>query len=278
MAARNGWEGERLGAVKIAIVGAAGNMGGAILAGLVDARTTAELVAAVLPEDAAAVRERHPGVTVGTVAEVPVDADVVVLAVKPYDIAALVGSLPVRAGQLIVSIAAGITTAQIEAVVPAGVAVVRVMPNTPASIGQGISIVSGGATSAPGQVELACELMGSVGATVVVPEKQLDAATALSGSGPAYVFYIAESLIEAGVHLGLPRPVAARLVEQTLVGSSLLLQGSDEHPAVLREQVTSPGGTTAAALAVFEADGLRSTLLKATRANRDRSREIAAEG
>jgi pyrroline-5-carboxylate reductase len=112
----------------------------------------------------------------------------------------------------------------------------------------------------------------------VVPEKHVDAAAAISGSGPAYVFFVAEALVEAGVHLGLPRATASQLVTQTLAGSSLLLRESGEHPAILRERVTSPGGTTAAALRVLESAAVRAALLDATRANRDRSREIAAEG
>jgi pyrroline-5-carboxylate reductase len=140
-----------------------------------------------------------------------------------------------------------------------------------------MSVVAGGVTASAEQVALTEELMAAVGAVVTVPESQLDAAAAISGSGPAYVFYVAEAMIEAGVHLGLPRGVAAQLVTQTLLGSSLMLRETGEHPAVLRENVTSPGGTTAAALRVFEAAGLRGTLLDATRANRDRSREIARE-
>ncbi|WP_300681481.1 pyrroline-5-carboxylate reductase [Nocardioides sp.] len=264
--------------MKIAIVGV-GNMGGAVLAGLASAPAGEfEVRAGVRRPEAGEALAQQYGVTHGPGAEVVPGADVVILGVKPYDILTQAGTLPLSSGQLLISLAAGITLAQLEAAVPAGVGVVRVMPNTPALIGEGITILSPGASATPEQVAAAERVMGSVGSTVTVPEKQLDAATALSGSGPAYVFYIAESLIEAGVHLGLPRAVAAQLVEQTLVGSSLLLQRSDDHPAVLREQVTSPGGTTAAALAVFEQAALRGTFLDATRANRDRSREIAAEG
>jgi len=252
-------------------------MGGAVLAGLA-ATGEHEVRAGVRrAEQGAALAEKY-GVSYGSGAEIVPGADVVILGVKPYDIVSIASSLPLVDGQLLISLAAGITLDRLEAAVPAGVGVVRVMPNTPALIGQGITILSPGASATDAHIEAAERTMGAVGATVTVPEKQLDAATALSGSGPAYVFYIAESLIEAGVHLGLPRPVARQLVEQTLVGSSLLLQGSVEHPAVLREQVTSPGGTTAAALAVFENAALRGTFLEAARANRDRSREIASEG
>ena len=272
----DGAEIPRLASVKIAIVGV-GNMGGAVLAGLAGAGEHEVRAGVRRPEHGEALAEQY-GVVHGPGVEIVPGADVVILGVKPYDIVSVAAGLPLTSGQLLISLAAGITVAHLEAAVPEGVGVVRVLPNTPALIGEGISILSPGESATPEQVRAAEQVMGAVGATVTVPEKQLDAATALSGSGPAYVFYIAESLIEAGVHLGLPRAVARQLVDQTLVGSGRLLQQSGEHPAVLREQVTSPGGTTAAALAVFEAAAMRGTFLEAARANRDRSREIAAEG
>lgn len=261
--------------MSIAVVGV-GNMGEAVLAGLV--KNGHEVRAGVRrPERAAELEERY-GVHAGPAAEAAAGAEVVVLGVKPYDIVSVAGQLDLQPGQLLVSLAAGITTAAIEASVPDGVAVVRVMPNTPSLIGEGMSVVAGGVSASQQQVERAAELMRAVGEVAVVPEKQVDAAAAISGSGPAYVFYLAEALIEAGVHLGLPRATSRQLVAQTLVGSSDLLQQSGEHPAVLRENVTSPGGTTAAALRVLESEGVRAAFLQATRANRDRSREIAAEG
>jgi pyrroline-5-carboxylate reductase len=259
----------------IAIIGV-GNMGEAVLAGLLKAgHAPASVVAGVRrPERASELAE-----TYGVVAVSPVDAaaraDVLVLGVKPYQVVDLLTGLPLRPGQLVVSLAAGLTTDTIEAAVPAGVGVVRVMPNTPSHLGEGMSVVCAGATASAEQVAAAEELLGAIGAVVTVPESQIDAAAAISGSGPAYVFYVAEALVEAGVHLGLTRAVATQLVNQTLVGSALMLRETGEHPAVLRENVTSPGGTTAAALRVFENAGLRGTLLDATRANRDRSREIA---
>lgn len=253
-------------------------MGGAVLAGLATSEKQYEVRAGVRRTAQGEELAQKYGVTHGAGAEVAAGADVVILGVKPYDIVAIAAGLELKPGQLVLSLAAGITTDQIEAAVPAGVSVVRVMPNTPALIGQGMSILSAGASATDADMAVADEVMSAVGKTVVVAEKLIDAATALSGSGPAYVFYIAEALIEAGVHLGLPRATSAQLIEQTLVGSSLLLQESDSHPAVLREQVTSPGGTTAAALAVFEAKALRGTMIEAARANRDRSREISAEG
>lgn len=257
---------------RIAIVGV-GNMGEAVLAGLV--RTGATVLAGVRrPERGAELAEKY-AVTAGAPAEVAAGADVVVLGVKPYDIVAVAGSLGLQPGQLVVSLAAGITTDAIEAAVPAGVKVVRVMPNTPSLVGEGMSVVAGGSTASDADVEQVAELMRAVGSAVVVPEKHVDAAAAISGSGPAYVFYVAEALVEAGVHLGLPRATASELVTQTLVGSSLLLRDTGEHPAVLREQVTSPGGTTAAALRVLESAAVRAAFLDAARANAQRSRELA---
>lgn len=259
----------------IAIIGV-GNMGEAVLAGLLKAGHSPETVIAGVrrPERATELSQTY-GVAAADPADAAARADVLVLGVKPYQVVDLLAGLSLRPGQLVVSLAAGLTTASIEAAVPSGVGVVRVMPNTPSSLGEGMSVLSAGATATPQQVTLAEELLGAIGAVVVVPESQIDAAAAISGSGPAYVFYVAEALVEAGVHLGLTRATASQLVTQTLVGSSLMLRETGAHPAVLRENVTSPGGTTAAALRVFENAGLRGTLLEATRANRDRSREIA---
>ena len=258
----------------IAIIGV-GNMGEAVLAGLLKAGHAPETVVAGVrrPERAAALTATY-GVAAVDPVEAAARADVLVLGVKPYQVVDLLTTLDLRAGQLIVSLAAGLTTEAIEAGVPAGVGVVRVMPNTPSLVGEGMSVVAAGATASPEQVTRTERLLSAIGRVVTVPEAQIDAAAAISGSGPAYVFYVAEALIEAGVHLGMTRAVATQLVNQTLVGSSLMLRDTGEHPAVLRENVTSPGGTTAAALRVFENAGLRGTVLDATRANRDRSREI----
>lgn len=258
----------------IAIIGV-GNMGEAVLAGLLKAgHAPATVLAGVRrPERAAELSEQY-GIAALDPAGAAARADVLVLGVKPYQVVDVLGGLDLRAGQLIVSLAAGLTTAAIEAAVPAGVGVVRVMPNTPSLLGEGMSVVSAGATATSEQVARTEQLLEAIGRVVTVPESQIDAAAAISGSGPAYVFYIAEALIEAGVHLGMTRAVSTQLVNQTLVGSALMLRETGEHPAVLRENVTSPGGTTAAALRVFEAAGLRGTVLDATRANRDRSRAI----
>ena len=265
--------------MKIAIIGV-GNMGRAVLAGLLQAgHEPADVhVGTRRPEHGRQLQERY-GVTPASNRDAVAAAEVVILGVKPYDIVNVLtevgGSLR---DQLVISLAAGITTATMEAVVPAGVEVVRVMPNTPALVGEGASAIAGGARTSEERLALAQELMQATGVVVRLPERLIDAAAAISGSGPAYVFYIAEAMIEAGVHLGLPRPVAATLVTQTLVGSAQMLRDTGEHPAVLREQVTSPGGTTAAALRELEAHRLRAAFLDATRANLRRSQEIAREG
>jgi len=259
---------------RIAIIGV-GNMGEAVLSGLVQAgRAPADIVAGVRrPERGEELASRY-GVGTAPTAEAAASADIVVLGVKPYDVVALLASLDLRSGQLVVSLAAGITTQAMEAAVADGVAVVRTMPNTPSLIGQGMTVVAAGKTASEEDLEDAVALMRAIGEVAVVPESHVDAAAAISGSGPAYVFYVAEALIEAGVHLGLPRATSAQLVTQTLAGSSLLLRETGEHPAVLREQVTSPGGTTAAALRVLESAAVRAAFLDATRANRERSQEL----
>jgi pyrroline-5-carboxylate reductase len=261
----------------VAIIGV-GNMGRAVLAGLVaSGHDPASIYVGTRREEHAAQLRETYGVVPLANDEAVRRADVVVLGVKPYDVVALLTGLEdaFRDGQLVISLAAGITTAAIEAAVPGAVEVVRVMPNTPADIGEGMAIVSPGASASDENVVLAELLMASTGKVVRLAEKHIDAAAAISGSGPAYVFYVAEAMIEAGVHLGLTRAVASELTTQTLVGASLLLRETGEHPAVLRENVTSPGGTTAAALREFETHRLRAAFLDATRANVARSREIA---
>ncbi|GAA3815479.1 pyrroline-5-carboxylate reductase [Nocardioides panacisoli] len=256
----------------------AGVMGETLLSGLVRAgrRVDQLLVGEKREERAAELQERY-GVAVVSNLDAATKADTVALVVKPQDMADVLAEISsvLRPGQLLVSLAAGITTDFIESRVPHGVAVVRVMPNTPALVDQGMSAISAGSHCDEEHLVEAEALMASVGKVVRVPEKQQDAVTAISGSGPAYVFFVVESMIEAGVHLGLPRSTASELVIQTLVGSALMLRETGEHPTVLREQVTSPGGTTAAALRELEIHRVRAAFLAALEAARDRSRELA---
>ncbi len=261
----------------LAVIGA-GVMGETLLSGLIRAGRKVDeiMVGEKRPERAAELEERY-GVTVVGNVEAAEKADTLALVVKPQDMEDLLTEIApvVRPGQLVVSLAAGITTAFLESHLPDGVAVVRVMPNTPALVDEGMAAISRGSHCDEAHLVEAEELMDSIGKVIRVPERQQDAVTAVSGSGPAYIFFVVESMIEAGVHLGLPRSTAAELVVQTVVGSAKLLRETGEHPTVLREQVTSPAGTTAAAIRQLEEHKVRAAFLVALEAARDRSRELA---
>jgi pyrroline-5-carboxylate reductase len=262
---------------QLAIIGA-GVMGETLLSGLIRAGRPVQdlMVGEKRPERAQELEERY-GVTVVSNVEAAQKADTVALVVKPQDMGDLLKEIAhaVRPGQLVVSLAAGITTAFLESHLPQGVAVVRVMPNTPALVDEGMAAISRGSHCDEQHLVEAETLMASTGRVVRVPERQQDAVTAISGSGPAYIFFVVESMIEAGVHLGLPRSTAYELVVQTLVGSAKLLRETGEHPTVLREQVTSPAGTTAAAVRELEDHKVRAAFLTALEAARDRSRALA---
>jgi len=255
-----------------------GRMGEALTAGLLsagwDASTLA--VAEVDPDRRHHLEERLPGVrVVPSPAWAAADAELLVVAVKPHDVAAALAAcasaLPEHS--LVLSIAAGVTLSTIEAAVP-GRPVVRAMPNTAAIVGHSASAIAGGALALEDHLLLAERVLGSVGTVARVPEEHLDAVTAVSGSGPAYVFLLAEVMVEAGVLVGLPRASADALVRQTLLGAATLLAESGESPEVLRAAVTSPGGTTAAALMALETHGFRAAVLDAVDAAARRSREL----
>ncbi len=205
-------------------------------------------------------------------------AGTLLLAVKPQDIDALLAEIApaIESRHVVVSVAAGVTTAHIEERLPDGIAVVRCMPNTPALVDQAMTAVAGGAHAGDEHLAVAESLLASVGRVVRVPEHQLDAVTALSGSGPAYFFFLVEAMIDAGILLGLPRALAAELIVQTAVGAATMLRDSGEHPVQLREAVTSPGGTTIAAIRELEIHGVRAALLAAIEAAAIRSRELGA--
>jgi pyrroline-5-carboxylate reductase len=261
----------------VAVLGA-GVMGETLASGLLRAgRSPSDLLLTDRrPERGVELRERY-GIDVVGNAEAAAKADTLLLVVKPQDMGELLDEIAphLTSGTLVVSLAAGITTAFLEARLPQGTAVVRVMPNTPALVDEGMAAISRGAHCDEDHLREAEELLSSVGKVVRVPEKQQDAVTAVSGSGPAYLFFVVESMIEAGVHLGLPRTTASELVVQTVVGSAKLLRETGEHPTVLREQVTSPGGTTAAAVRKLEDHKVRAAFLTALEAARDRSRELS---
>jgi pyrroline-5-carboxylate reductase len=261
----------------VAVLGA-GVMGETVVSGLLRAgRPPADLLMTVRrSERGDELRERY-GVDVVSNVEAAAKADTLVLVVKPQDMPDLLDEIApaVRPGQLVMSLAAGITTETIESRLPEGVAVVRVMPNTPALVDEGMSAISRGSHCDEAHLVEAEELMGATGRVIRVPEKQQDAVTAISGTGPAYLFFVVEAMIEAGVHLGLPRSTATELVIQTMVGSAKLLRETGEHPTVLRERVTSPGGTTAAAIRELEDHKVRAAFMVALESARDRSRALA---
>jgi len=260
----------------IAVLGA-GVMGETLLSGLIRAgrRVDDLLIAEKRPDRAEELLERY-GVEVVTPLQAAERADTLVVVVKPQDMDALLDSVSgrIRPGALVVSLAAGVTTKYLESRLPEGTAVVRVMPNTPALVDEGMAAVSPGVHCSEEQLAHAEDLMRAVGKTIRVAEHLQDAVTAISGSGPAYIFFVVESMIEAGVHLGLPRSMATDLVVQTTYGAAAMLRETREHPTVLREQVTSPAGTTASALRELEVHRVRAAFLSAIGAARDRSREL----
>jgi pyrroline-5-carboxylate reductase len=263
----------------IAILGG-GKIGEALLSGLLRGeRTPADIVVSEKhPERAAYLGEKF-GVQVTDVASAVKLAATLVLAVKPQDIDTLLAEIAqvIESRHLVVSVAAGITTAHIERALPGVVSVVRCMPNTPALVDEAMTAIAAGSHADEAHLEVAEALLGSVGRVVRVPEHQLDAVTALSGSGPAYFFYLVEAMIDAGILLGLPRTLAQDLIVQTAIGSAVMLRDSGEHPVQLREAVTSPGGTTIAAIRELEVHGVRAALLAAIEAAAKRSRELGAE-
>lgn len=256
--------------MKIAIVGM-GSMGGALAAGLVRAGRS-DLVAVVRPGTDRTPLEEAGFRVVTSVTEA--DADVIVVATKPHDAVAAVAPLAaVDFRGLIISVAAGIPLAAFEAAV-GEVAVIRAMPNTPALVGAGITAVAAGRSAEARHLRTATELLQSVGAVVEVDEADLDAVTAVSGSGPAYVFLLAEALEQAAVQQGIRPEIAQRLAMHTIHGAGLLLVESGAEPAELRRRVTSPGGTTEAAVGVLEGAGWRSVLADAVEAATERSRQL----
>ena len=263
----------------IALLGV-GMMGENLLAGLLASGIAADqLVGTDLrPQRQREIAEKYGVTVVADNAEAVAGADTVVVIVKPYDVAAALDSISaaLAPGALVISLAAGVEIAVLEAHVPAGTPVVRVMPNTPASVGEGMSAIAGGTFATAEHLTRTSDLLGAVGRVVTVAEKHLDAVTAVSGSGPAYVMYVAEAMIDAGVLLGLPRDIATTLATQTLYGSAKLLRDSGTHPALLRENVTSPGGTTAAALRTLDDFRVKAAFIAAMEACRDRSQELAA--
>jgi pyrroline-5-carboxylate reductase len=262
----------------VAVLGA-GKMGETLMSGLIRAgRAPGDLVFTERHPERRTILESRYDVRGVTTAEAAQVAGTLLIAVKPQEMGALLDELGPAAtpDNLVISIAAGIPTAFIEQRLADGVPVVRVMSNTPALVDEAMSAVSAGAHATEEHLEHAEKLLRAVGKVVRVPESQLDAVTALSGSGPAYFFFLVEAMIDAGILLGLPRSIAADLIVQTAIGSAVMLRDSGEHPVQLREAVTSPGGTTIAAIRELEKHGVRAALLAALEAARNRSQELAA--
>jgi pyrroline-5-carboxylate reductase len=260
----------------VAVLGA-GKIGESLLSGLLQAGRNADdlLFTERYPERATELTKRY-GVRGVEVAEAASLADVLVVAVKPQDIEPLLVELApaLRPATLVVSLCAGLPTSLYERMLPEPTPVVRVMPNTPMLVGEAMSAMSPGRHADSSHLEVVEDLLRSVGKVIRVPESQQDAVTALSGSGPAYFFFLVEAMIDAGILLGLPRAVAQALIVQSAVGSAKMLAEGGEHPVILREAVTSPAGTTIMAIRELEKHGVRAALLAAIEAARDRSEEL----
>src|SRR5579862_885372 len=258
---------------KLVVIGG-GKMGEALVSGVLRARwARARDITVVEPLDArrAQLSAAHPDIVVTTA--VPPRSEGAVIAVKPVDVPDACASLAATSTRRVLSIAAGVTIAQLQTLL-GELPVVRAMPNTPALIGAGAAALAAGPTAGPADMEWAEGVLGSVGLVVRVTEKMLDAVTGLSGSGPAYVFLVAEALVDAGVAAGLDRETSAALTRQTLLGSARLLDESGDLPEALRAAVTSPGGTTAAGLRVLEQRAVRAAFVDAVLAAAERAREL----
>lgn len=254
-------------------------MGEALIAGFLRAgMPKAQLIASNRRADRSTEIADKYGIQTLSNEEAVAIADTILLVVKPQDMPTVLDQIKhaVKPGALVISFAAGFPIHRIEAELPAGTPVIRVMPNTPALVDQGMTAISPGTACTQEHLDTAEKLVASVGHAIRVPEKYQDAVTAISGSGPAYIFYVVEAMIEAGVMLGLPRDVSTELVYQTVYGAATMLKETKEHPTVLREQVTSPGGTTVAALRQFDDFKVRAAFMAAMEAARDRSRELGS--
>jgi len=262
----------------IAILGA-GKMGEALISGLLRAgRSPSGVQAAVRRADRAdELRERY-GIGVVAAAEAAKTAGTLVITVKPQDMPGLLAEIApdMPASALVISLVAGIPTPVIERRLGVPVPVVRVMSNTPVLVDEAMSVISAGAYAGEEHLRRAEDLLRPVGKVLRIPESQQDAATALSGSGPAYVYFLVEAMVDAGILLGMPRGTALEMVIQAVYGAATMLRESGEHPVILREAVTSPGGTTISAIRELEKHRVRAAFLAAIEAARDRGAELGS--
>jgi pyrroline-5-carboxylate reductase len=265
----------------VAVIGA-GKIGELLLSGLLRSGWPVEQLVATVrrPERAAELTAKY-GIRVVDNATAVAAADVLAIAVKPQDAGVLMADLgpllSAHQDRLVISLCAGLPTSFFAKWLPEATPVVRVMTNTPALVDEAMTAISAGPHATAAHLALAEEMFAPLGRTIRVPESQQDAVTALSGSGPAYFFYLVEAMTDAGILLGLPRQVAYDLIVQTAIGSAIMLRDSGEHPVKLREAVTSPAGTTINAIRELENHGVRAALLSALEAARDRARQIAEQ-
>ena len=265
--------------LRIAVLGA-GKMGGILLGAFLRSQLfePGRITATVAHEARASALSDRLGIRVGVDnAEAVRNADVVLLGVKPNQVAELVASIKssLSPGVLLLSIAASVKTSAIEHAAGASTAVIRAMPNTPALLGAGITALCRGHYVSDEQLDLAQRIFATVGRTVVVDEKHMDAVTGLSGSGPAFIYIILEALAEAGVNVGLPRDTATLLAAQTTFGAAKMVLETGAHPALLKDEVTTPAGCTVDGILELEEGGLRVTLIKAVKRATERARVLA---
>jgi pyrroline-5-carboxylate reductase len=272
---------------RIAFLGC-GSMNEAILSGLLEAGTDpADIVATVRrAERAAELAERYHGITAIAGDEEPDNnkqatkgSGVVILGVKPVGITDLAREISgaLAPDTVVVSVAAAVSIAQLEAALPAGQPVIRTMPNTPAKLGRGVVSVSPGTNCSPEQLQKVKDILKGAGTVVEVPEEQVDALSAISGSGPAYAFYLAEAMAAAGEELGLDRELSLLLARETVAGAGLMLAEPGADPSALRKAVTSPKGTTERAIATFDERGMPAIIAAGARAAADRAAEITRQ-
>jgi pyrroline-5-carboxylate reductase len=263
----------------IAVIGA-GHMAGALIGGMVRSKLVQgkRIIASRRSADALAELQKKWGVRTSTDNKKAVTgADIVILAVKPQMAKKVMEELAgsIRPEQLVISVMAGITTAAISKALRVDGPVVRAMPNTPCLVDAGATAIAAGAHAGEADLARVEAVFGSVGLVVTLPESALDAVTGLSGSGPVYIYMVIEAMIDGGVKMGIPRAIAAKLAAQTVFGAAKLVIETGKHPAVLKDEVTTPGGTAITAIHVLESKGLRSVLIDGVEAATKRSQELS---
>lgn len=264
----------------IAIIGA-GNIGRSLIGGLLSTHDIDPTrIRATRRSEASLelLREQFSGIRIGTDNRQAVkEATLIVLAVKPQNAAEVIAEIKddVSSDALIISVLAGVTTEGLKSRFERDLAIIRTMPNTPMLVDEGATAIAAGRSAAPEHIEIARRMFEAVGRVEVVPEYLMDAVTGLSGSGPAYVYMFIEALTDAGVKQGIPRPISARLATQTVFGAAKLVRETGKHPAILKDEVTTPGGTAIAAVAELESHGLRTMLINAVATATSRSKELS---